>query len=178
MSLDPKLTYHHVGHTVDVCDACERFARDASLSENDTTLLLTAALLHDIGFLFRYENNEEVAAEEATKILPGFDYNVGSIEQIQKMIMATSAVVKPENQLEQLICDADLDYLGRNDFFAISHLLKYEQELRGQIISIQLWYIEEIAFLEKHKYYTLQAKQLRESKKQENIAEIKFLLKI
>ena len=40
--------------------------------------------------------------------------------------MATKMPQRPKNLLQQIICDADLDYLGRNDFFILSEKLHKE----------------------------------------------------
>jgi len=102
-------------------------------------LLKVAALFHDTGFTMRYENNEEIAVEIAGEILPLYTYSLGEIQRIQQLIMSTKLTKKGDyrfqepdiNDISQLIlCDADLDSLGRTDYFLTSHNLRIELELQ------------------------------------------------
>jgi len=85
------------------------------------------------------------------------------------MIMATKIPQTPLNHLEQIMADADLDYLGRDDFQVISDRLFQELEIPDK----NKWNKIQIAFFEKHSYFTESAKRLRNDKKQENLAKIK-----
>jgi hypothetical protein len=91
------------------------------------------------------------------------------------MIMATMLPQHATNKLEMIICDADLDYLGRDDFFMISHRLKLEWHEMGQTSRLIEWYKGQIEFLEGHHYFLESTKELRQAKKEENLAEIKEL---
>jgi hypothetical protein len=48
------------------------------------------------------------------------------------------------------MCDADLDYLGREDFYEISDSLKNELIKFGKISGDRQWDQMQISFLEKH----------------------------
>jgi hypothetical protein len=52
-----------------------------------------------------------------------------------KLIHVTEIPHKPLNHLQEIICDADLDYLGRNDFQEIADNLKAELKTMNKIIS-------------------------------------------
>ena len=68
--------------------------------------------------------------------------------------MATKIPQTPHNLLEQIICDADLDYLGRNDFEPISRSL-YTEFLTYKIIPENIiWDHIQIKFFESHHYFT------------------------
>ena len=56
--LPPKLYYHSVRHTRDVLAVCAASAERENLSPTDKILLLTAALLHDAGFLHTTKDHE------------------------------------------------------------------------------------------------------------------------
>ena len=72
-----------------------------------------------------------------------------------------------------IICDADLDYLGRDDFFTISDTLRRELRDHGKINSDRVWDEIQVKFLTMHRYFTNSAKKLRESKKMEHLEVIK-----
>jgi uncharacterized protein len=163
--LDPLLGYHNITHTLDVLEQAEILAEQEKVTDkHDLLLLKTAAAFHDSGFLFVYKNHEEKSCEIASESLR----NVFSKEDIKKvfgMIMATKIPQTPNTLLEQIICDADLDYLGRNDFEPISRNL-YKEFLTFKIIPEDIiWDHIQIKFFESHHYFTGTSMSKRNGKK-------------
>ncbi|MDP6526588.1 MAG: phosphohydrolase [Kiritimatiellia bacterium] len=174
--LDPRLHYHNIGHTRnDVMPAVRRLAEAEGVGESDLDVLMTAALLHDMGFLERYEGNEEVAARMAGEMLPEFGYTSAQIECISGIIMATQVPQAPQTALQTIMCDADLDSLGREDFFSRSMDLRQEQCDFVEYISLRDWLEFELTFLEGHQYFLDTTKSLRDEGKARNIEELKKL---
>jgi len=173
--LPRNLYYHGLHHTLDVADAVERLAKLEKVSKEEVILLKTAALYHDAGFIKKYFMNEEIAAKMAKESLPYFGYTSKQIKTISEIIMATRISVKPVNHLEEIIRDADLDYLGREDFYPIANTLRKELYEYGLKYSGDQWKKILVDFLGTHKYYTKSAKKLRESKKQKYLAQVKKL---
>jgi len=174
--LPTNLYYHGVHHTIDVCEATDQLAQLEGISGQDYELLLTAAWLHDAGFARQYFKNEPIGALIAREILPGFGYDVAHITAIEGMILATALPQNPHTHLEQIICDADLDYLGRDDFYTIAHTLKREWDEYGLKKNLREWYEQQIRFVENHTYFTNSAQKLRNANKQKYIAEMRELL--
>ena len=175
--LPQNLTYHSLGHIKDVYKAAESLAKLEKIKGDELTLLLTAVLFHDSGFLVQQKEHERVGCEIAREHLVNFDYSQEQIEKICGMIMATQIPQTPHNKLEEIICDSDLDYLGRDDFFKIGNTLFDELCMYG-IISTELeWNKLQVRFLEKHHYFTSSAKKLRKAKKAANLALIKSKIK-
>ena len=54
-----------------------------------------------------------------------------------------------------IICDADLDYLGRDDFDTISNALKNEFLAYGVIKNEQEWDRLQVSFFDSHKFFTV-----------------------
>jgi ligand-binding sensor domain-containing protein/class 3 adenylate cyclase len=174
--LSPKLHYHSIDHTKDVCSAIERIALEEGVTDEGLFLLKSAATYHDAGFVESYEKNEPVGARMAEEILPKYGYSEQHIEQIKKLIYVTQIPHNPTNHLEEIICDADLDYLGRNDFHEIADKLRRELREHGKIDSDRKWDEIQVMFLTNHTYFTETAKRSRESKKAQNLEEIKARL--
>jgi len=175
--LPKNLTYHSLGHIKDVYKAAENFAQLEKVKGEDLTLLLTAVLFHDSGFLVKQKDHEQEGCDIARKYLPGFDYTPEQIERICGMIMATQIPQSPHNKLEEIICDADLDYLGRDDFFTIGDKLFDELCMYGIINTELEWNKLQVRFLEKHHFFTSSAIKLRKAKKAANLALIKSKIK-
>lgn len=165
-SLSSHLFYHSVQHTLSVIEATKHLAKQEKVAEQETLLLLTAALYHDAGFTRNYKNHEEASCEIARETLQQFDYHDVAIEKICRLIMVTKLPHTPANVLEEIMCDADLYYLGSANFFRESENLNKELRAEGIITSHQEWELKEIQFLEAHKYFTTTANAERaESKK-------------
>ncbi|MDQ3110817.1 MAG: HD domain-containing protein [Bacteroidota bacterium] len=166
--------YHNIAHTLDVVAATERLAVSEGITDPETLLLLkTAALYHDTGFLEVYPDNELNGARIAAETLPEFGYSQEQIEIISRLILATVLKAVPSTLEESIVKDADLDYLGRNDYKLLSLRLKQEWEHQGMHKTMPEWYELQINFLSSHHYYTISAQDQREEMKQKQLEEIK-----
>ncbi|MCB0409619.1 MAG: HD domain-containing protein, partial [Flavobacteriales bacterium] len=159
------------------CAAVERLALMEKVEGDDIFLLKTAALYHDAGFVHQYSSNEEIGAALAKEVLPRFGYTDEQIEVIHQLINATKVPQSPKNKLEEIICDADLDYLGGDEFHIIADKLKRELMERNMVQTDKQWDELQIKFLEQHRYFTKTAIELRRDNKKARIEEIKARLK-
>ena len=174
--LDPRLTYHSIEHTLDVLDSAVRLAELEKLSSKDMLLLKTACVFHDSGMLVTYRGHEEASIELCKEILPAFNYEPGDTETVCRMIKTTKLPQCASEALDKILCDADLDYLGRPDFFMIAHRLKYEWDILNiHPTTLQEWYQIQREFLSSHKYFTESAIKLRQHVKMENLKQIEFM---
>ncbi len=175
--LPEHLSYHSVMHVKDVINAVEEIAVAENIHGEDLMLLKTAALFHDTGFLHGAKDHEEKSCEIAQKFLPDYGYSQPQIDKIKDMIMATKIPQTPKNHLEEILADADLDYLGRDDFFTIGDKLFEELTMFGIVNSERDWNLLQEKFLESHHFFTQTAINNRNKKKQENLEVIKSKLK-
>ncbi|MFD1257542.1 HD domain-containing protein [Mucilaginibacter terrae] len=171
--LPQHLVYHCIEHVEDVFDAARNIGKLENITAHEMNLLLTAAWYHDAGFILQANGHEEESCRIAAEVLPRYNYTAYEIEQICGLIMATRIPQSPQNHLEQIMADADLDYLGRDDYFTTSYKLYQELTNTGVICSEQDWQQVQIDFMEKHHYFTPTAINLRRQKKEENLKQIK-----
>lgn len=169
-------TYHNVNHAKDVYSAAARIALQEGISPVPMKLLLIAACYHDSGFLIAPEAHEEHSCRIAMDILPEFAYNQGEIDTICALIRATKVPQLPNTHLEQILADADLDYLGRDDFELISDNLYQELLLTGKINNKPEWNLAQVKFMEAHHFFTETSIHARQKQKQINLASIKLQL--
>lgn len=171
--LNENLFYHSAAHTLDVTKQAERIALRENITDpNDLFLLKVAALYHDTGFLFIYTNHEEKSCSifKADAVQYGFSEN--DISKVCNIIMATKIPQTPVTKLEEIICDADLDYLGREDFMAVSEKLRNEFLKYGIVKNMEAWEKLQLAFLTNHKFFTATSIKERNALKQKHLERI------
>lgn len=174
--LSGALHYHGVHHTLDVLFVTEQLCKLESVGKRDTILLKTAALFHDAGFLIDRNEHEKHSCGIARQFLPSFEYVESDIERICGMIMATRIPQSPQNKLEEILCDADLDYLGRPDFYSIGQTLFLELQEGSLLTSVEAWNRLQLNFLEKHHFFTKTNQKRREEAKQIHLQKIRAIV--
>ena len=174
--MSPKLTYHGIHHTIDVIQVCEEYIARFNIADKDAELLLVGAILHDSGFLATYQKHEEKGVEIAREALPYFGYTNEEIKVVEGLILATKVPQQPSTYLEKIICDADLDYLGRKDFYPIGETLFIELKHFVNLTDRDQWNKIQIKFLSGHHYHTEWAREVRAPVKASYLEEIKALV--
>jgi len=175
-NLPKKYTYHTIEHIRDVVKQTERIAKKEKVEKSVFQDIKLAAWLHDVGYIWEPTRHEARGAEYATSILTEMKFPKSKISLITGMIMATKLPQSPKNQLEQIICDADLDYLGRDDYAINSNNLLQEIELTKKLKAKDWLQIQE-KFLKAHGYFTLTSQKLRNKNKQQALLNIQQQLK-
>jgi uncharacterized protein len=174
--LKSDLYYHCYQHTIDVYESAVKIAKLENITGKDLILLQTAALFHDTGFLNGYCKHEDESVVITRKYLPQYGYSQEDIDIISGMIESTKLPQKPRTILEKILCDADLDYLGRDDFFMIANKLLCEWNMHGMQTTLKKWYHIQVDFLANNDYFTGAANGLRKDKKKKNLSQILELL--
>jgi uncharacterized protein len=167
-------TYHNVNHTTEVLSNVERIAREEGITDDRELLLLkVAALYHDMGFLVIYKGHEEVSCQMAMHDLRNDIFSKEELDTICSIIMATRIPQTPKSHLEQIICDADLDYLGRDDFEGLSNKLMNEYLQQGIVATESDWMNVQIQFIESHHYFTKSSQKNRNPKKLKHLENLR-----
>ena len=169
--LPAHLTYHCLGHTIDVANVCNRYIEYYMVADSVARLIRIAAVAHDYGYIFAPQGHEERSITEVRPMLTG--YSDREISLIEGMIRATKVPQKPQNLYEEILADADLDYLGREDYPQLSGSL-YEEFLHfGVVANDAQWLEVQIKFLESHHFHTDWAKRHRSEPKQQVLLRLK-----
>jgi adenylate cyclase len=175
-NLPSNLYYHNVKHTVDVVTEVELMGWAEGLDEESVLLLKIAALFHDAGHIVDYRHHEHEGTLLASQILPRYKIPPHHIETICRLIMSTKLPPQPLDKMEAIMCDSDLDYLGRTDFIPVSNTLFKELNEQQMVSSWQEWNKMQLNFIRKHQYFTEPAINLREVNKQQQIERLEQLL--
>ena len=168
----PSNAYHNFRHAEDVLGVARQLSALEGIAGEDAFVLETAALLHDYVFVIGARDNEEQSAKFAMEYLPAIGYSAEQAARVSGLVLATKVPTKPKNLLEQAICDADVDNLGREDFIERSEEVRKEA---GAEYGAK-WLKGLIGFLESHRYYTKSAQELRNEGVKANIAKLKKMM--
>lgn len=170
------ITYHNAQHTKNVIAAADHLALAENIGGDDIILLKTAALFHDSGFLQNHSEHETISCTIAKKYLPEYGYSPEQIEIICRMIMATKLPQSPIDHLSQILCDADLFYLGSEEYFMYSEKLFKESQKIGLLKTDSEWVLKQVEFLTTHHFFTKTALNEREIKKQQHLQDLQSKL--
>ena len=171
--LSPDLKYHGVWHTRYVLELSESLGRALALNDHDLILVLTAALFHDTGFTIDPEGHESSSCQIVRENLLSSAYTEKDIAKIEEMIMATRIPQDPPHALAEILCDADLAYIGTNEYFKISALLSEEWRRLGKGMDQKEWLDVQIRFLESHSFFTAPARKRFKATKAMNLQLLK-----
>jgi predicted metal-dependent HD superfamily phosphohydrolase len=175
--LSPNLFYHSYWHTrEDVMVAARRLSLLSDLQGEDLQLLEVAAAYHDIGYLHTEVDHELAGIEITSQVLPSFGFTPAQVSRVNNMILATRLPQSPTDIVEAILADADLDVLGREDFFERSELLRQEHAALGRLIPTREWAESQLRFISQHVYFTQAARDLRQMTKLANIAALEARL--
>lgn len=171
--LSLNLHYHGYEHTLDVLNAALIIAKAENVNEEELKLIRIAACFHDSGFLYVYQNHEVKSCELAKDSMLELGFRTKDIDLVCGMVMATKIPQSPNNLLECIIADADLDYLGRDDVFEVADKLKRELKYYFNLNDDKIWNEKQVEFLTSHHYHTEFSKKNRNPKKLKYLTEIK-----
>ncbi len=158
--------YHCPEHTLYVQEKTQEIGRNEGCSEDELNLLNIAALWHDTGYIRIYGNHEEQSCLLAQQYLPEYGLSADDIDTICGIIMATKIPQSPKNKLEEIIADADLEYLSADTFEIKSQDLFHELQWLNPMLTEKKWNEMQISFITKHKYFTRFCIENREPVKQ------------
>lgn len=171
--LPETLFYHSIWHTRDeVLPQVDWLIEREQLTGRAHLWVRTAALYHDVGFVRSSVDHERISARIATQSLPHFGYTPSDIQAITRIIMATQLPQSAHTLPEMILADADLDVLGRRDFFTRNQLLRAELAASDTVFSDETWLSTQLDLLRNHRYFTDSARTLRQAGKLRNIEKL------
>lgn len=171
---DPELIYHNLKHTKDVVASATQIANHYQLTDEDFFIVISAAWFHDTGYFTDKNDHEIKSVDIATHFLKQLKVEVPVIDKVNACIMATRMPQEPKNQLEEILCDADLFHLGTNDFRDKSKLMRKEMEAIKQThFDKDRWRASNIGLLESHHYFTDYCRLLLNDQQEKNLEKLK-----
>ena len=163
------LTYHSTFHTLYVLEKAIHIAEKTGVKKKDVFLIKVAALYHDIGFIKGLENHENESCSIAKKSLRKFGLAKEDIDKILGMIMATQIPQNPKTPLEEILADADLEYLATKHFIPFADLLYKEMRFSNKKLTRTKWNKIQRTFIKNHHYHTDYCRRYKAFRKMRNL---------
>lgn len=154
--------YHGSEHSLEVEKACVDISKyEDGITDKELELLRIASLSHDIGHIESMDNHEVLGCSFVIRTMPNFGYTEADISLVKSLILVTKFPHKPKTLLEDIICDADLSYIGTENYSCQAEKLKKELvELHNYNFEDEKKWIEfQVNFLEKHVFFTKYAQE-------------------
>lgn len=172
--LSNQYVYHNVSHTQRVVETCKELIEQLEISIEDAEILLLAAWFHDTGFIKQADNHEKESVKIATNFLKERNISDKKIDAVASIILATKLGMKPKNELEKIIVDADCAHLSSKNYEDFTSLLRKEWELIGlKKLSDLEWIAQNISFFaNEHRYYTSYARKEWTKLKSKNLSKL------
>lgn len=163
--------YHSLEHTKDVVNAAIEIAKGENLSNEGLEIVTLAAWFHDLGYIEKTSGHEEISAMFASNFLIDQNYEQAKIDKVVGCIMATKVPQHPKNHLEKIMCDADLNHLGRKTFIDRNNLFRseFEHYFKRRLTESE-WLIKSIEFVSQHNFFTDYAQKTFSDIQSENLA--------
>ncbi|WP_209319653.1 HD domain-containing protein [Ancylomarina longa] len=172
--LPAELCYHNLKHTLEVVEASKNLAVESGLSAEHTEIVIIAAWFHDCGHTITYFGHEEAGMEIAKNFLNKIEYPSDHTQEVLRCIACTKYPSQPQNEMQKVLCDADMFHLTFDDYEYRSMKLKEELEaVTHKEIPFQHWCDTNLEFLEDHCYFTNYGKKILTFFKESNLK--KFL---
>jgi len=169
-----ELAFHNTQHTKEVFASAKKIGTYVNLSEEELEIVLLAALFHDTGNIDSFKGHEDISAKKASEYLNNIGFDSSKTQKVVKCILATKMPQSPTNLLEEVLCDADLAHLGKENFISKNLLLREEwSEHLKMCFSNKEWVKLNIDFLECHNYFTTYGKKVLQPQKEINLKVLK-----
>lgn len=177
-NLPKDFVFHDYSHCKQVQDAVIVIGRMEGLNAESLEILQVAALFHDTGYDLGSVGHELRGAEKAKEFLKA-EGATAYIPIVKELILATQVDKAPDSLMAQVLCDADLSYLGTDLYYPRASLLRHEMfSSRNRSFTEIEWLNFNLEFFKKHHYLTSSARVLFGPKKDFNQLELDTQLSI
>ncbi|MDD3527392.1 MAG: DUF5706 domain-containing protein [Bacteroidales bacterium] len=151
----PYLVYHNIDHTREVVKNAELIAKHENFTDDELSILKTAAWFHDTGYTVKYLQHEEESIKIATGFLKNKQVDADIILVVANCIRATIFTQKPATKIEKALSDADYMHLGKENYPEYAERMRKEWNDAGiRTIKKGAFEEESVKMFLDHTFYT------------------------
>jgi HD superfamily phosphodiesterase len=176
-NLPSEFTYHNFIHAREVFEAVTELGKNSGLSDEELEIIQIAAWFHDTGFIKDYQDHENKSIEIAKEFLENIRYPDKKINRITEIIVMTDMANIPISLSDKIIRDADILYIGKEDFYYKCLALKSELEIIDhKKLTESEWLNFNLDFINGTVFFTDYAKSKYEPGRQKNISRLNEMI--
>lgn len=155
------LPFHDLAHTEEVVGNVRQIGQELGLSPEELEPVIIAAWFHDTGFKKIYTGHENVSIQLAKEFLLAEGYPEDLLQVVISCIEATRMPQRPSGLLPEILADADIFHISKENFFFRKLLLRREWEMiLCKRYTDHEWHLLNLDFLLTHRFFTRFGKQL------------------
>lgn len=163
--------FHNYSRTVNIVRNCDAIGVAMKLKNEEQKYLHIAAWFLETGYAKNYEQPQKESVLNVTTYLTQKGIDSEIIKTIEEVILATRIPQQPLTLMAQIICDASMYHLAEKDIMNNVENLRQEiKTIQQKEYSIKDWLAKMITDINEHFYFTSEAKDLFEKKKQKHKA--------
>lgn len=163
--------FHNYSRTLNIVRNCDAIGVAMKLKKEEQKYLHIAAWFLETGYAKNYEQPQKESVINATTFLTQKEIDPEIIKNIEEVILATRIPQQPITLMAQIICDASMYHLAEKDIMTNLENLRQEiKTIQQKEYSIKDWLAKMITDVNEHFYFTSEAKDLFEKKKQKHKA--------
>lgn len=169
------LEFHDLEHTLAVARSVVEIGRASGLQPDTLLQVELAALFHDTGYAVAYDDHEKASTQVAGAWLSEQGVRAKTIEDLNRLILATRLNHVPNDLAEQVLQDANSAKAGQVDFHEWSERLHQEREAHlGVVIPPVQRARASLEYMEAHRFHTRYARQRYGRQKALNLVQLRL----
>jgi uncharacterized protein len=174
--LPAEMYFHNLMHTQDVVNAAEEIGRNSGVDKKEMDIVKLAAWFHDTGYCYAYTGHEDNSIAIAATFLKQQNCDEDIINGVMDCIVSTKMPQLPQNLVEQVMCDADMFHLAKDDYLNYALRLRMEWEAKlPKKHTDEEWRELNLNWMIRHKYFTKYGQTVLQEKKLANIDRLLIL---
>ncbi len=165
----PDLYFHNSSLVRNISTQVDLISNAEKLPEEDYVNLKLAAVFLITGFITDYEKPMEESIRLVEEVLPGYGFTRENIDTVSRIIK-NSYTDNQETLPDNILHDAQYDYLGRVDYIKLTDRLLRELSEYGKHIDRKKWIEIQKKYLYDHQFSTNTARLLRSIPVEDQVA--------
>ena len=146
--------YHRgVSHTLNSLGVVEEYIDYMRVGTYEAQILRLGVLMRDLGELNTVEHGEDGIAL-VKKVMSDAGFSFVQTKVVSDLVNAARHPHRPTNLLERIICDVDMEFLGREDHDEASEMFFQELLKNSLVNSREEWELWQQEMLDNHKSHT------------------------
>ena len=145
--------FRGASHTINALSVVEEYIDNMRLGTYEAQILRMGVLMRDLAELNTIEHGED-GIELVKKTMSDAGFTFVQTKVVSDLVKSSRRPHRPTNLLERIICDVDMEFLGREDHEEANEMFFQELLKNSLVSSREEWEQWQQDMLENYKYHT------------------------